>query len=106
MNSVHRVRVIAVSGGKGGVGKTTVAVNLSLALARAGRRVVLLDADLGLASIDALLGLTSSTAWRMSLPGVANWRMRWCVDLEAFVSPRQVPVRRTWPTCNRPNFMR
>jgi len=58
MNGVHRVRVIAVSGGKGGVGKTTVAVNLSLALARAGRRVVLLDADLGLASIDALLGLT------------------------------------------------
>ncbi|HYM29387.1 MAG TPA: P-loop NTPase, partial [Steroidobacteraceae bacterium] len=43
------VRVIAVTGGKGGVGKTSVAVNLATALARRGRRVVLLDGDLGLA---------------------------------------------------------
>ena len=52
------VQVIAVTGGKGGVGKTTVAVNLSLALAKLGRRVVLLDGDLGLANIDVLLGLS------------------------------------------------
>jgi len=58
MEDVHCVQVIAVTGGKGGVGKTTVAVNLSLALAKMGRRVVLLDADLGLANIDILLGLT------------------------------------------------
>ena len=58
MDDVHCVQVIAVTGGKGGVGKTTVAVNLSLALAKMGRRVVLLDADLGLANIDILLGLT------------------------------------------------
>ena len=58
MDGVHSVQVIAVTGGKGGVGKTTVAVNLSLALAELGRRVVLLDGDLGLASIDALLGLS------------------------------------------------
>ena len=57
MDVVHAVQVIAVTGGKGGVGKTTVAVNLSLALAELGRRVVLLDGDLGLANIDALLGL-------------------------------------------------
>ena len=57
MDGVHAVQVIAVTGGKGGVGKTTVAVNLSLALAELGRRVVLLDGDLGLANIDALLGL-------------------------------------------------
>ncbi|VVP78340.1 MinD/ParA family protein [Pseudomonas fluorescens] len=57
MDCVHSVQVIAVTGGKGGVGKTTVAVNLSLALAELGRRVVLLDGDLGLANIDALLGL-------------------------------------------------
>lgn len=52
------VRVIAVTGGKGGVGKTTVSVNLALALAQAGRRTLLLDADLGLANVDVLLGLT------------------------------------------------
>ncbi|VVO96072.1 Flagellum site-determining protein YlxH [Pseudomonas fluorescens] len=57
MDGVHTAQVIAVTGGKGGVGKTTVAVNLSLALAELGRRVVLLDGNLGLANIDALLGL-------------------------------------------------
>ena len=58
MDGVCSVKVIAVTGGKGGVGKTTVAVNLSLALAKLGRRVVLLDGDLGLANIDVLLGLS------------------------------------------------
>lgn len=55
--SVNPVRVIAVTGGKGGIGKTNVSVNLSLALAKLGRRVVLLDADLGLANVDVLLGI-------------------------------------------------
>jgi flagellar biosynthesis protein FlhG len=53
-----RCRAIAVAGGKGGVGKTTVSVNLGMALAMAGRDVILLDADMGLANIDVLLGLT------------------------------------------------
>ena len=53
------VQVIAITGGKGGVGKSKVAINLSIALARMGRRVVLLDADLGLANIDVLLGISS-----------------------------------------------
>ncbi|HEU0197831.1 MAG TPA: MinD/ParA family protein [Nevskiaceae bacterium] len=51
------VRVLAVASGKGGVGKTTISVNLSLALAQAGQQVMLLDADLGLANVDVLLGL-------------------------------------------------
>ena len=51
------VRVIAVTGGKGGVGKTNISVNLGVALAELGRRVMLLDADLGLANIDVILGL-------------------------------------------------
>jgi flagellar biosynthesis protein FlhG len=55
---VKPVRVIAVSGGKGGVGKTSVSVNLAVALADAGRQVMLLDADLGLANVDVLLGLS------------------------------------------------
>jgi flagellar biosynthesis protein FlhG len=59
MSSLHPVQVIAVTGGKGGVGKTSVSVNLSVALAQMGRRVALLDADLGLANVDIMLGLNS-----------------------------------------------
>lgn len=51
------VQVIAVTAGKGGVGKTTVAINLALALGKLGQKAMLLDADLGLANIDTLLGL-------------------------------------------------
>ena len=50
-------RIIAVAGGKGGVGKSTVAVNLALAIARLGHRVTLVDADLGAANLHTMLGL-------------------------------------------------
>jgi flagellar biosynthesis protein FlhG len=52
------VQVIAVTGGKGGVGKTSVSVNLATALASRGKQVLLLDGDLGLANVDVFLGLT------------------------------------------------
>jgi flagellar biosynthesis protein FlhG len=52
------VQVIAVTGGKGGTGKTAVSVNLATAFATAGRNTMLLDGDLGLANVDVLLGLT------------------------------------------------
>jgi len=51
------VKVITVTGGKGGVGKTNIAANLSVALSMLGRRVMLLDADLGLANVDVMFGL-------------------------------------------------
>jgi flagellar biosynthesis protein FlhG len=51
------VKVLTVTGGKGGVGKTNIAANLAITLAQFGRRVMLLDADLGLANVDVLLGL-------------------------------------------------
>ncbi len=51
-------RVITVTSGKGGVGKTTVALNLSLAFARRGVRTLLFDADLGLANVHVLAGLS------------------------------------------------
>jgi flagellar biosynthesis protein FlhG len=50
-------RVVAITSGKGGVGKTTLAANLGLELARAGRRVVLVDGDLGLANLAILFNL-------------------------------------------------
>jgi len=52
------VQVIAVTGGKGGVGKTSVSINLATTLAMAGRQVMLLDGDLGLANVDVFLGLS------------------------------------------------
>ncbi len=51
-----RARVLALASGKGGVGKTNLAANLAIALAGAGRRVLLVDADLGLANVDLVLG--------------------------------------------------
>ena len=58
--SASPLRVIAVTSGKGGVGKSNVVVNLGLALAQMGQKVLLIDADLGLANLDILLGLSPS----------------------------------------------
>ena len=52
-----RARITAVTSGKGGVGKTFISANLAAALARQGRRVLVLDADLGLANLDVMLNL-------------------------------------------------
>ena len=54
-----RARVTAVTSGKGGVGKTFVAANLGAALARGGAKVLVLDADLGLANLDLMLNLSA-----------------------------------------------
>lgn len=51
------LRTIAVASGKGGVGKSNLVLNLALAMAQQGQRVVILDADLGLANIDVLMGV-------------------------------------------------
>lgn len=53
------VKIIAVSSGKGGVGKTNVSTNMAIAMAKQGKEVMLLDADLGLANVDVLLGLNT-----------------------------------------------
>ena len=53
----RRARIMAVTSGKGGVGKTFLSANLAAALARRGKRVLVLDADLGLANLDVVLNL-------------------------------------------------
>jgi flagellar biosynthesis protein FlhG len=50
-------KVIAVTGGKGGVGKTNVTLGLAISMARQGKKVLVLDADLGLANVDVMLGI-------------------------------------------------
>ncbi len=57
MQKTHPVRVITVTSGKGGVGKTNVSANLAIALSNMGKKVLIMDADLGLGNIDVLLGL-------------------------------------------------
>lgn len=65
MTVIHRPpQIIGVASGKGGVGKTTVAVNLAAALGARGHRVLLLDADLGLANAQVALGVR--TPWNIS----------------------------------------
>ncbi len=54
---VHRARFIAVTSGKGGVGKSNIAVNLAIALAQSGLRISLIDADMGTANADVLCGI-------------------------------------------------
>lgn len=55
--TARRARVLTVTSGKGGVGKTNLSINLGIALVRQGLRVVVIDADLGLANVDILLGI-------------------------------------------------
>lgn len=71
---IKPVKVIAVSAGKGGVGKSTVAVNLALALAKNDNKVMLLDGDLGLGNVDIMLGLQNKYNLSHVIQGVCSLR--------------------------------
>ena len=66
---LFRNRVLAISSGKGGVGKTNVVAGLAIALAQQGQRVVIVDADFGLANLDILLGLAPQSTLEQVLRG-------------------------------------
>lgn len=68
------VRAITVASGKGGVGKTNIVANLALALRRRGQRVIVIDADLGLANLDTLLGVNPRGTLRHVLNGECTLR--------------------------------
>ena len=69
-----KVKVIAVTGGKGGVGKTNISLNMAIAMAEQGKRVLVLDADLGLANVDVMLGLRVQKNLSHVLSGQAELR--------------------------------
>lgn len=69
-----RARSIAVTSGKGGVGKSHLALNLAVALAEQGLRVCLLDGNLGLGSLDLLCGVNGYWNLAHVITGCGNWR--------------------------------
>ena len=73
MKQSRLIKVIAVTGGKGGVGKTNITLNTAIAMAKQGKRVMVLDADLGLANVDVMLGLRVEKNLSHVLSGVNNF---------------------------------
>jgi len=59
MGKSREIRVISIASGKGGVGKSSISVNLAITMSRLGMRVLILDADFGLANVDVMLGITT-----------------------------------------------
>jgi flagellar biosynthesis protein FlhG len=89
-------RIIAVGGGKGGVGKSTIAANLAVALARLGQRVTLVDADLGAANLHTMLGLVSPPA------GLADFLDQRVETLDSLKTQLVVPTLSLVPGTSRP----
>lgn len=73
LNGDGTARVIAVASGKGGVGKTNFCVNFALALQKAGHRPIVIDADVGFANVEVLLGIRPSRTIMDILSGAEIW---------------------------------
>ncbi len=79
-------RVVTITSGKGGVGKTTTTANISVALARLGQRVVVIDADIGLRNLDIVMGLENRIVY--DLVDVVEGR---CKLRQALIKHKQFP---------------
>jgi flagellar biosynthesis protein FlhG len=89
-------RSIAIAGGKGGVGKSTIAANLALALGRLGQRVALIDADLGAANLHTMLGMLNPAS------GLADFLDQRVDTLDALRAPVILPNLTLVPGTSRP----
>ena len=76
-----KARVITITSGKGGVGKSSVAVNLAVQLRKLGKRVIIFDADLGLANVEVMFGAIPKYNLRAGIYARSSHRVRWISDL-------------------------
>lgn len=79
-------KVVTITSGKGGVGKTTTTANLGVALARIGKRVVVIDADIGLRNLDVVMGLENRIVY--DLVDIIEGRCKW---RQALIKHKQFP---------------
>src|SRR5512146_529813 len=84
--ATQRAKVVTITSGKGGVGKTTTAANIGVALARANQRVVMIDADIGLRNLDIVMGLENRIVY--DLVDVVEGR---CKLRQAMIKHKQFP---------------
>lgn len=90
------LRTIAVAGGKGGVGKSTIAANLAFAIARLGHRVTLIDADLGAANLHTMLGVINP------ISSIADFLDHRVDTLDTLKTPVAAPTLTLVPGTSRP----
>jgi len=98
--SPTRARRIAVTSGKGGVGKTSLAINLAVAAARLGHRVAILDADFSLGNVDVLLGLAASRHLGAVVAGSSRLEE---ITIDGPSGVRVIPAGSGVPTLSRPD---
>ncbi|MBL8146906.1 MAG: septum site-determining protein MinD [Anaerolineae bacterium] len=84
--TAQRAKVVTITSGKGGVGKTTTAANVGVALARVNQRVVMIDADIGLRNLDIIMGLENRIVY--DLVDVVEGR---CKLRQAMIKHKQFP---------------
>ena len=84
--TAQRAKVVTITSGKGGVGKTTTAANIGVALARVNQRVVMIDADIGLRNLDIIMGLENRIVY--DLVDVVEGR---CKLRQAMIKHKQFP---------------
>src|SRR5260221_11660329 len=90
-------RVITITSGKGGVGKTTTTANLGTALAMQGKKVAVVDSDIGLRNLDAVLGLENSIVYDLVAVVEGQCRLR-----QGLITDKRLPELYLRPAAQTP----